>query len=303
MNQNELLKWKQSHQFNIGKKKAELRTMIVILITITVMVIEIIAGWYFNSMALFADGWHMMTHAIALSISLVAYVLARKLSKDSLFAFGTWKIEVLGAYTSAIVLGMVGGFILVASVVRILNPVEISYNQALVVAVIGLVVNIACAIILKGKKTHGHDHHKEKHQDMNLRSAYLHVLADALTSALAIIALLGAKFYSWNFLDPIMGMVGGLLIFRWTYMLIRETSMILLDHEKNALLIERITKILESNDDTWVSDIHVWRVAQQKYACIVSLVACEPLKVEYYKSELDEFQEIGHLTVEVNCYK
>lgn len=303
MDRNEFSKWTHSHQFNLEKKKAEARTKIVVLITLVVMTIEIVAGWYYGSMALFADGWHMMTHAMALGISLFAYVLARKLSNDRRFAFGTWKIEILGAYTSAIVLGIIGIFIVFVSVRRVLNPVVISYDQALVVAMIGLVVNVVCAVILHGGEEHSHNHVEgHEHRDMNLQSAYLHVIADALTSALAIIALLGAKLYSWNFLDPLMGIIGALLIFRWAYLLIRKTAVILIDREMDEKVVKHITEILQSDESTQVSDIHIWRVSQQKYACLISLVTCEPLSVEYYKSRLHSLHEIDHLTIEVNCY-
>jgi cation diffusion facilitator family transporter len=314
MHKHDISKWKHSHEFNEEKKKAEARTLAVVLITITAMLIEIIAGWYFNSMALFADGWHMMTHAAALSISLAAYVLARRLSLDKRFTFGTWKIEILGAYTSAIVLGIVGFFVLFLSVERMFKPVAISYDWALIVAVIGLVVNITCAVILNGGKEQRHEHShnkdhshsrdyqrkKENNRDLNLRSAYIHVLMDALTSVLAIIALLGAKLYSWNFLDPLMGILGAILIFRWTYMLIRETSVILIGREMDERLVGLIVESLESDGDTSVSDIHIWRVAQNKHACVISLVATNPLAVEDYKQRLNDFNEIDHLTIEVN---
>ncbi|MBI9010901.1 MAG: cation transporter [Clostridiales bacterium] len=197
--------WTHSHQFNPEKKVSETKTLIVIIVTIVAMVIEIIAGWYFGSMALFSDGWHMMTHATALSISFFAYVIARTLSADRRFGFGTWKIEILGAYTSAIVLGFVGFFIFGVSINRIYHPVDISYNQALVVTCFGLIVNVICVLVLKDNHHHTHEkhHHHKTKQDLNLKSAYLHVLADALTSVLAIIALLGAKYFEWIFLDPL----------------------------------------------------------------------------------------------------
>lgn len=319
MHNQDLSRWTHTHQFNHEKRKAENRTLIVVVITVITMLVEIIAGWYFNSMAVFADGWHMMTHAAALSISLIAYVLARRLSKDSRFAFGTWKIEILGAYSSAIVLGIVGVFVLVVSIQRMLRPVAIGYNQALIVAVIGLVVNVICALVLQSGGTHDHgdddhddgEHHEHHHHgahghhhqhDLNLRSAYMHVLADALTSMLAIIALLGAKFYRWNFLDPLMGIVGAVLIFRWTFQLVRETSAVLLDREMDEHMVDRIVHRLEADGDTLVSDIHIWRVSQEKYACLISLVASEPVSVDAYKLRLDEFYELGHLTIEVNSY-
>jgi len=350
-----------SHDFNQEKKTAETKTLIVVIVTLTAMVVEIVAGWYFNSMALFADGWHMMTHAAALSISLFAYVLARKLATDRRFAFGTWKIEIPGASTSAIILGIAGLFVLIISVNRIYNPVNISYNQALLVASIGLAVNIVSALILREGHDHNHhrrhehplhnddsyndvhhdqnnhtnshhhthnvaplDHHthvslrtdnhtqhnhksipnnhhsNNKTSDLNLKSAYLHVIADALTSVLAIIALLGTKYYDWNFLDPAMGIVGAVLIFRWTYLLIRETASILLDHEMDEALIQQVTNKIETDDNTKVTDIHFWRVAQYKYACVLSIVTQSPNSAIEFKSKLKSIHELTHLTIEVN---
>jgi len=273
------------------------------------MVIEILAGWYFGSMALFSDGWHMMTHATALSISFIAYVFARKLSTDKRFVFGTWKIEILGAYTSAIVLGFVGFFILGVSINRIYNPVDISYNQALLVTCFGLIVNVICVLVLQDNHHHTHNehhhhekHHQEKTEDLNLKSAYLHVLADALTSVLAIIALLGAKYFEWIFLDPLMGIVGAILIFRWTILLIRESASILTGRETNEELIHHIHHMIETDGDTMITDIHVWRIAQDNYACILCLVASEPVSVLEYKTKLNSLHELKHVTIEVNQY-
>jgi len=299
--------WTHSHQFNVEKKTSETKTLIVIIVTVVAMVIEILAGWYFGSMALFSDGWHMMTHATALSISFIAYVFARKLSTDKRFVFGTWKIEILGAYTSAIVLGFVGFFILGVSVNRIYHPVDISYNQALLVTCFGLIVNVICVLVLQDNHHHHHthdeNHHHKKTQDLNLKSAYLHVLADALTSVLAIIALLGAKYYEWIFLDPLMGIVGAVLIFRWTILLIRESASILTGRETNEELIHQIRHMIEADGDTMISDIHVWRIAQDNYACILCLVASESVSVLDYKAKLSSLHELKHVTIEVNQYR
>lgn len=301
-----------SHQFNQEKKTSETKTLIVIIVTFAAMVIEIFAGWYFGSMALFSDGWHMMTHATALSISFFAYVFARKMATDKHFVFGTWKIEILGAYTSAIVLGFVGFFILGVSINRIYHPVDISYNQALLVTCFGLIVNVICVLVLQDHDHHHtHDHHTHEHdhthhhstkQDLNLKSAYLHVLADALTSVLAIIALLGAKYYEWIFLDPLMGIVGAVLIFRWTILLIRESASILTGRESNEKLVQQIYKLIETDGDTQITDIHIWRIAQDNYACIICLVASKPISVSAYKSKLNSIHELDHVTIEVNQY-
>ncbi len=221
--------WQHHHVFNADKKSVEKSTLIVVVITFVTMIAEILFGWISHSMALLADGWHMGTHAFALGISLIAYVMARKFAKDRSFTFGTWKIEILGAYTSAIVLGLVGLIMIYSSINRILHPLNIYYNQALLVAVIGLTVNVVCAVILNsGGHSHENAHHHEEddhhahshhHEDLNLKSAYLHVVADALTSVLAIAALIGAKYFNFVWLDPFMGIVGAVLIIRWSYLL------------------------------------------------------------------------------------
>lgn len=309
MHLTEIQRWQHPHSFNQEKKSAERRTLFVVILTFSTMLVEIIAGWIYHSMALFADGWHMCTHASALSISLVAYILARKYKNDKRFSFGTWKIEILGAYTSAILLGLVGLFVLVISIERILHPMKISYNYALIVAVIGLAVNVLSALVLQSGHTdhHHHDdhtHHNDSHhhhkKDLNLQSAYLHVVADALTSVFAIIALLGAKYYHWNWLDPFVGIIGAFLIFRWTFMLITESSSILLDREMASPLIKEITQIIESDGDSKISDLHLWRVAQNKYACILSIVAKNPCSITEYKNKLKEIDELIHITIEID---
>lgn len=304
--------WRHQHTFNMEKKGIEKRTLIVVFIALVTMIVEIVFGWLSNSMALFADGWHMGTHAFALGISLSAYIFARKYSKDHRFTFGTWKIEILGAYTSAVVLGMVGLIMVLTSLERIINPLAIQYNQALIVAILGLVINLICAVVL-GFQTDSHEHDHQHgdhaldhthsgHDDLNLKSAYLHVLADALTSILAIAALLGAKYFEWNWLDPFMGIVGAALIIRWSVSLLKETTGILLElaHEKDAGLMAAIKRRIESDGDTKICDLHLLRVAQNKYACIVSLVAENPGTVEEYKSRLDGIQELVHVTIEMN---
>ena len=232
--------WQHHHLFNVEKKSVEKSTLIVVIITFITMIAEILFGWISHSMALLADGWHMGTHAFALGISLIAYIMARKFAKDRSFTFETWKIEILGAYTSAIVLGIVGLIMIYSSIDRILHPLSIYYNQALLVAFIGLSVNVVCAVILdRGSSSEHEHHHKEddctshlhRHKDLNLKSAYLHVVADALTSVLAIAALLGAKYFNVIWLDPFMGIVGAGLILHWSSLLLKETGGILLQRE------------------------------------------------------------------------
>ncbi|MEO0254327.1 MAG: CDF family Co(II)/Ni(II) efflux transporter DmeF [candidate division WOR-3 bacterium] len=304
MHLTDLKRWQHEHYFNQDKKSAEQKALFVVILTTITMLIEIIAGWIFNSMALFADGWHMSTHATALSISLIGYILSRKLSNDKRFTFGSWKIEILAAYTSAILLGVAGLFLLGASIERFFKPLKISYNQALIVAFLGLIVNIISALIL-GYEHENHIHNDEEHyhhhkMDLNLKSAYLHVLADGLTSLFAILALLGAKYFGWNWLDPLMGIIGSFLILRWTFLLIKDTSFILLDREMDSPIVREIIKIIESDGDSKISDLHILRVSQNKYACILSIVAKNPLTIGDYKNKLKEIKELAHITIEIN---
>ena len=306
--------WHHSHIFNADKKAIEKRTLIVVIITFVTMIAEILFGWLSNSMALLADGWHMGTHAFALGVSLIAYISARKYADDESFTFGTWKIEILGAYTSAIVLGIVGIIMIFSSIERIINPLDIHYNQALFVAAIGLVVNIACAFILgSGSYSHEHKHHHRHesgeehshghHEDLNLKSAYLHVVADALTSVLAIIALLGAKYFNLIWLDPFVGIVGAWLILRWSFLLLKDSGHILLEREIDNPIVNGIKNEIESDGDSKVSDFHIWKVSQDKYSCIVSLVTAGNSSVEEYKRRLKKIRKLAHVTVEINNCK
>ncbi|HOI75534.1 MAG TPA: CDF family Co(II)/Ni(II) efflux transporter DmeF [Syntrophales bacterium] len=300
--------WQHQHVFNVEKKTVEKQTLIVVIITLITMIAEIFFGWLTNSMALFADGWHMGTHAFALGLSLLAYVLARKYAQDDRFTFGAWKIEILGAYTSSILLGIVGLFMIYTSIERIINPLEIQYNQALLVAIIGLAVNIVCAVILNAEG-HSHDHHQDEHKhskhhhdhkDLNRQSAYLHILADALTSVLAIVALFGAKYFQLNWLDPFMGIVGAGLILRWTALLLKDSAKILLEREMDSPIKNEIIEEIESDGDTKISDLHIWQVAQNKYACIISLVMGRTYTIDDYKMRLKNIHEIAHVTIEIH---
>lgn len=309
--------WQHDHVFNTSKTAAEKRTMVVVIITILMMVVEIVVGWLTNSMALFADGWHMGTHAFGLGISLGAYLLARKRARDDTFVFGAWKIEILGAYSSAIVLGLVGVMMTWSSIERIVTPLSIDFKGAIIVAVLGLVVNAGCAVILgiggghtDAGHTHGHDHdhdhdHAEhapnKTTDLNLKAAFLHVVADAVTSVLAILALLGVGYLGWNWLDPAMGIVGAFMVVRWAVLLLKDTSGILLQRtdKADAPVVDHIRASIESDGDTKISDMHLWRVAQDKYACAISLITGEDRKAEEYKGRLSGRPELAHMTIEV----
>lgn len=301
--------WEHHHLFNVDKKSLEKSTLIVVIITFITMIAEILFGWLSHSIALLADGWHMGTHVFALGISLIAYVMSRKYAKDRSFAFGTWKIEILGAYTSALVLGAVGLIMIYSSVQRMFHPLSIYYNQALLVAFIGLSVNVVCAAILnRGGHSHEHDHRHEakksflrhQHEDLNLKSAYLHVVADALTSVLAIAALLGAKYFHFVWLDPLMGIVGAGLILYWSFVLLKESGSILLQRETGNPITDEIKNEIESDGDSIISDLHVWKVAQCKYACIVSLATSKHYSIGDYKKRLAKVHELAHVTIEVH---
>ena len=299
--------FKHSHRFDEGNPLAEKSTLRVALLTAVMMVIEITGGWNYNSMALLADGWHMSSHAVALGLSVVAYVYARKYAHDPRFSFGTWKIEVLGGYTSAIFLVMVAGLMVYQSVERLIAPSPIHYNEAIAIAIVGLLVNIVSAWLLKDDHHHHHDHahdhdgHEHHGHDLNLRSAYLHVLADTATSVLAIIALFGGKFWGAIWLDPVMGLVGAGLVSVWALGLLRDSGRVLLDAEMNAPVVAEIRKVIEALPfKAILSDLHVWRVGKGKYACILSLATANEVSPEYLKQLLSIHEELVHISVEIN---
>jgi cation diffusion facilitator family transporter len=313
MHTHDLSQWTHSHRFDFGSRAAERGTKAVMWITAVMMVVEIWAGWWFNSMALLADGWHMSSHAVALGLSAFAYVAARRYSSDSRFTFGTWKIEVLGGYTSAVLLMGVAAIMSFASVERIFAPQQIHFREAIAVAVIGLIVNVVCAFILGGAHDdhsdghhdqHHHEHEGAPHHDLNLRSAYVHVIADAATSVLAIGALVGGMFLGWNWLDPLMGIVGAALVGRWAWGLLRGTSRVLLDSEMDHPVTAEIREVVASLDPsgtTRVADLHVWRVGKARFACILSLVTHDPdMTPSRVKTKLIEHEELAHVTVEVH---
>ena len=300
-----LQNWKHRHRYNIEDGHGERNTRRVIVLTLSMMIIEIAAGYWFGSMALLADGWHMGTHAVALSITAFAYYYARRHSDNPKYSFGTGKVGVLGGFTSAVVLAVIALLIGVESVQRLVSPQPIRFNEAIAVAFVGLVVNVISAFLLQEKHGHhhghGHDHeHTEKFRDHNLRAAYFHVLADALTSVLAIIALFTGKAFGWIWMDPIMGIVGALIISRWSYGLLVDTGKVLLDRDVNQEAIAEIRAIIEADSDNRVSDLHVWRVGTHHLSAIVSIVTHFPKSPDHYKKLLADYDEIAHVTVEVN---
>ena len=264
-----------SHDFVSHNQKGEKRTLYVLILTVTTMVVEIAAGTMFGSMALLADGWHMGTHAAAFCITLFTYRYAKQNAHNDRFSFGTGKVSVLGGFTSAIALGIVALMMMVESIHRLFNPESIQFNEASMVAVIGLVVNLASMLLLQDHHHHGHDHHDhhghdhEHHHDHNLTAAYFHVLADTLTSLLAIVALIVGKFYGWVWLDAMMGIVGAVVIGKWTLGLMKQTAPVLLDESINKSYRDEITETLAPYAE--IVDLHIWKVSGHHYSAAIAL--------------------------------
>ena len=331
MHTEEISQWQHTHVFGQDQiKSGERRTLFVIIMTGIMMVGEIVAGIIFGSMALTADGIHMGSHMVGLGITFFAYIYARKHAQDLRFSFGTGKVNALAGYSSAMILIFIALFMAYESIIRIINPVEIFYNQAITVAVIGLVVNGVSMVIL-GEKGHSHDHVDHDHEahdqtdhdqadhdhdvhthadhdhahhttgdDHNLKAAYLHVLTDAMTSVLAIIALLTAKYLNLVWMDPLMGIVGAILVIRWSIGLIQGTTIVLLDHQISVEVRKRIIDTLESYKDTKVSDLHIWSIGPGIYSSEVSVVTKYPDSPNKYKALIPQATGVVHTTVEVH---
>ncbi|MGE4545349.1 MAG: CDF family Co(II)/Ni(II) efflux transporter DmeF [Pedobacter sp.] len=274
----------------------EVKTLRVVILTFATMVVEVAAGYITGSMALLADGWHMGTHAFALGITWLAYILARRHANSPDFSFGTGKFGILAGYTSALFLGIAAISMLYQSVERLISPIPIAFNEAIVVAVLGLIVNAASIVIMQD---HGQDHGHGHHHDHSFRAAYLHVIADALTSVLAITALLTGKFLGWTFLDPVMGMIGGLLILRWAGLLLKQTARILLDGRAPGDIHEQIRRELESDTDSLVTDLRVWYLSSQHLAALISVETGKPRAPSEYRQRLEAMHNLQHVTVEV----
>ncbi|MGD1448266.1 CDF family Co(II)/Ni(II) efflux transporter DmeF [Vibrio harveyi] len=294
-----------SHDFVCHNQKGEKRTLYVLILTVTTMVVEIAAGTMFGSMALLADGWHMGTHAAAFCITLFAYRYAKQNAHNDRFSFGTGKVSVLGGFTSAIALGIVALMMMVESIHRLFNPESIQFNEAIMVAVIGLVVNLASMLLLQDHHHHGHDHHDhhshdhehEHHHDHNLTAAYFHVLADTLTSLLAIVALIVGKFYGWVWLDAMMGIVGAVVIGKWTLGLMKQTAPVLLDESINKSYRDEITETLTPYAE--IVDLHIWKVSGHHYSAAIALKNHSNKTLDEFKQLLSKFDKIHHLTLEV----
>lgn len=296
--------WQHSHSFLPDTGRAEKNTIRVMLLTAAMMGIEIVAGMVFGSMALLADGWHMATHVAAFGIALFVYRYARSQADNPQFTFGTGKVSVLGGFASAVALAVVALVMALESGMRMLRPEAIHFNEAIGVAIAGLVVNLVSGFLL-----HEHHHHDEQvheqhehdhHHDHNLRAAYLHVLADALTSLLAIVALTVGKYWGWIWLDPAMGLVGSVVIGRWAYGLVRDTGKILLDGGADAQTVASIRRAIEEDADNRLTDLHVWHVGVDTYSVGLALVTHHPKEPGHYKHLLRHIPHLDHILIEVN---
>ncbi len=304
--------WCHEHQFlGANQRDNEKRTYLVIALTAVTMVVEVAAGIIFGSMALLADGWHMASHAAAFAITAFGYWYARRHACDPGFSFGTGKVGDLTGYSSAMLLGGIALLMGYESVTRFFSPVAIAFDEAIAVAVLGLAVNIISAFLLRENHhghhhahdhDHDHEHSGEHHSDHNLRAAYLHVLADALTSVLAIAALTAGRFLGWVWMDPVMGLVGSFVIARWSLGLARDTGRVLLDVTTNKGLADKVRNRLESVSGVRVADLHVWRVGAGHFSAIISLVDADPRPPDFYKKALSGLDDLCHITVEINHY-
>jgi cation diffusion facilitator family transporter len=306
-------RWEPSHDYRPLETTAERQAWRVAALTGATMLVEIVAGYAFNSMALLADGWHMASHMLAIGLTALAYLLARRYADDPRFAFGTWKIEVLAGFASSLMLLAVVAMLAFESLWRLWQPQTIAFDMALWVAVVGLLVNLASAWLLRDPHQHGHGHthahgdHAHDHaaptagKDLNRHAAFVHVLADALTSVAAIVALLGGLLFGWSWLDPLMGVLGALIIAVWAKGLLLETAKVLLDREMDSPVVARVRSALAQEADTEVADLHLWRVGRAQFACIVSVVTHGPATADRYKARLAGIDELVHVTVEVNC--
>jgi len=319
MQDNPLARWQHDHSFGQHRRRpGERKTQLVIVITATMMLVEIAAGIAFGSMALLADGLHMASHAVALGINAYAYVYARRHARDASFSFGTGKVNTLGGFTGAVLLAGFALLMVSESVQRLVVPVAIAFDQAIWVAVIGLVVNGVSMLILghgHGDDHHHHDHddHDDHHDhdhdetagrggehDHNLVSAYLHVLADALTSLLAIVALLAAKYFGLTWMDPLMGIVGAFLVARWSFGLLRATSAVLVDRSAAPEVCAAVRECIEAVDGNRVADLHLWCIGLNQYSVVMTVVAPAPRSPEHYKALLPTDLHIVHATIEVH---
>ena len=309
MQHEQLKRWQHSHSFGQDlKRPGESRTLLVIALTFVMMLVEIAAGIAFGSMALLADGLHMGSHTVALGINAFAYVYARRHAHSSRYSFGTGKVNTLGGYTGAVLLAVFAAIMAFESILRLIDPVSIAFDQAIGVAVVGLLVNGVSVFILGVNHDHGHEHgHSHEHHghghhhhhDHNLKSAYLHVLADALTSLLAIFTLLIGKYFGAVWMDPVMGIVGAILVARWSLGLLKSTSGMLLDEQADEALLETVRSSIEKDASCTVVDLHIWTVAPGIHSAIISVVTTTPRNASFYKERLPASLSLKHISIEV----
>ena len=294
------IQWDHSHDFGIDNKHRENKVKIVFWLTTIIMVLEITVGTTSGSMALLADGWHMGTHSAAFLITIFAYSYAKKHADNKSFSFGTGKVNYLGGFASAVALAIVALMMAIESVQRLIEPQNILFNEAIIVAIIGLVVNIVSVFVLHDDHHHHGEEH-DHHHDHNMKAAYFHVLADTLTSLLAIIALLTGKYYGWIWMDAVMGIVGAAVILRWSYGLIKESSNVLLDKTVSPNSFANIAKNMKEENNAIINDIHIWKVGTSHQAAILSVVTEEPLEPYFYKRILKQhLPRLSHISIEVN---
>jgi len=293
--------WSHDHVFDQDQQRAgERRTLLIVVITAIMMVIEIAAGLIYGSMALLADGLHMGSHAAALGIAVFAYVVSRRMAADRRFSFGVGKINSLAGFASAVMLLGFALVMVIESTDRLINPLTIAFDQALIVAIVGLIVNgVSAWVLISTPHEHGHSHSHD-HHDHNLRAAYLHVLADAVTSLLAIAALLAGKYMGAMWLDPLMGIVGAALVARWSYGLIRDTTKVLLDRQVEDDHVAGLRECIEGHSKDRVADLHVWSIGHGIYAAEIAVVSDDPKSPDQYKSLIPTNLKIVHVTVEVH---
>jgi len=303
-------RWEPNHDYRPLETRTERQAWLVAALTGATMLVEITAGYAYNSMALLADGWHMASHMLAIGLTALAYLLARRYAHDPRFAFGTWKIEVLAGFASSLLLLVVVAMLAFESLRRLWQPQVIAFEVALWVAVVGLLVNLLSAWLLRDQHAHGHAHGDHDHdhdhdtsakgRDLNRHAAFIHVLADALTSVAAIIALLGGLLLGWSWLDPLMGVIGAVIIALWAKGLLLETAKVLLDREMDNPIVARVRSALAQEADTELADLHLWRVGRAQYACIASVVTHGDISADRYKARLAQIGELVHVTIEVN---
>ncbi|ENV74439.1 hypothetical protein F946_00028 [Acinetobacter johnsonii ANC 3681] len=301
-----------THHFDEGNPLAQKRILIATILTAVMMLLEVIGGWIFQSMALLADGWHMSSHMLALGLAYFAYRAARHYAHDHRFSFGTWKIEILAGYSSAILLMVVAGFMAFHSIQRLFSPVQIHYNEAIPIAILGLLVNLICAWLLHDGDHHHHHHHHahdhaleipthpKHHHDLNQKAAFMHVVADAVTSIFAIIALILGKYLGWDFLDAALGIVGSILVAKWALSLMQETGKTLLDAEMDHHVVDEIREVVAELPHTTLTDLHVWKVGKGKFSCILALETTSDLSADHVRAMLSIHEEIVHISVEIN---